>query len=81
MATARPPQPGEPLWRCAEPRAFLSDNTCTDDAFLPYFERAGLVESARSMAGTSVLASNWFAPLDKTGVRMRSWASNPANLR
>jgi hypothetical protein len=81
MATARQPQPGEPLWRCAEPRAFLADNACTDDAFLPYFERAGLVESARSMAGTSVLASNWFAPLDKTGVRMRSWASNPANLR
>jgi len=82
IAAARPSQPlPEPLWRYADPPAFLATNACTDDAFLPSFERSGLVESARSMAGTSVLATNGIEHRDQAGASKQKWAANPADRR
>jgi hypothetical protein len=82
IAAARPSQPlPEPLWRYADPPAFLATNACTDDAFLPSFERSGLVESARSMAGTSVLATNGIERRDQAGASKQKWAANPADRR
>ena len=82
FATVRQSQPlPEPLWRSADPPAFLAIHACMDDAFLPSFERPGLVESARSLAGTSALATNGLEPREQSGIRKQQWASNPADWR
>jgi len=71
----------EPLWRSDDPAAFLATNARTDDAFLPSFERLGLIESARTLAGTSALATDGLEPPEQAGTRTQKWAANPTGWR
>jgi len=80
-AVRQSPSLAEPLWRSADPPAYLATNACTDDAFLPPFERSGLVESARSMAGTSALATIGRESREQAGARKQKWASNSSDWR
>jgi len=78
---ARPSPPDTLLWQYAEPRAFLATHVSTDDTFMPSFARLDLVESARSMVGTSALNSKGLESREQAGTREQKWASKPADWR